>query len=73
MQLVNTSEHPLVEFYDMRYDSQFVSRYNAETLLDNAERLMHRGLDLQGDVPEWKASPNTMRQVINWLNQELCI
>lgn len=65
----------LVEFYDYRYRDdkewkrgQFVSRYYAETLLKHD---LNFGLSLDGGVPEWTVSAESMREILAWLRQEL--
>lgn len=77
-----------VEFYDTRFPhterGQFVSRYFAETLLDDHCRIdpgyrygqdgcRHRagGLDLDGGIPDWTIDSDAMDVVRAWLRLEL--
>ena len=66
--LTHEKNEPTVEFYDtthMHTDrGQFVSRYYLSTLI---ERDGNYGLDLQGDVPSWKVSAETMTVIAQWL------
>jgi hypothetical protein len=76
--LTHDKDDPLVEFYDARYRKkgftrygQFVSRYNRKTLCRKDTYGMETaGLDLQGDVPSWKVSPEAMKRVYRWLGCE---
>lgn len=68
--LTHDADEPLIEFYDaeQRADKfgprgQFVSRYNASTILSMAPG---SGLCLYGGVPAWTAQPNQMAAVIDW-------
>jgi hypothetical protein len=58
--LTHDKDDQLVEFYDTKSD-QFVSRYYRSTLLDGDKD--GRGLNLQGDVPEWSVSGDGMDEV----------
>lgn len=55
-----------VEFYDTRYHhtpwGQFVTRYNADTLIPR-----EGGLMLMGGVPNWMIDADTMQRVRRWL------
>lgn len=66
----HNEDAPLVEFYDNRYPftphGQFVSRYYCKTLLAGQSNKM--GLDLQGDVPDWKVSADGMAEVFAFIN-----
>lgn len=68
--LTHDGEMPLVEFYDLTYpekfgaEGQFVSRYRLDTLKEHDR---HCGLDLQGNVPEWKIDGYAMDEVMAWL------
>lgn len=70
--LIHDEDTAMVEFYDTRYDhtplGQFVSRYDADTLLD---RHPHSGLDLDSGIPSWTVDGDAMNQVIKWLQSEL--
>lgn len=70
--LTHDKVDPLVEFYDQRYIhtplGQFVSRYYMSTLLEKKDQ--HVGLDLQGNVPDWKINAEQMNLVREWLSQE---
>lgn len=73
--LTHKERKPLVEFYDYRHRNdkewkrgQFVSRYYAETIL---EHNLNFGLSLDGGVPEWTVSAESMREILAWLRQEL--
>ena len=64
--LTHKERKPLVEFYDYRHRDdkewkrgQFVSRYYAETILKHD---LNFGLSLDGGVPEWTVSAESMRQ-----------
>ena len=66
---------PLVEFYDYRHRNdkewkrgQFVSRYYAETILDHDPNSV---LSLDGGIPEWTVSAESMQEILAWLRQEL--
>ena len=65
------SGNPMVEFYDTRYSftpyGQFVSRYYVDTLKHDRNALERWGLDLDGGVPDWKVSPDAMREVFHFL------
>lgn len=69
------SEHdPLVEFYDAKWAGvkfgprgQFVSRYYASTLLESGCPM---GLQLDGAIPEWKVSPESMQEVIAYIKEQ---
>lgn len=73
--LIHTERKPLVEFYDYRHRNdkewkrgQFVSCYYAETLLEHDPNF---GLPLDGGIPEWTVSAESMREILAWLRQEL--
>lgn len=73
--LTHKERKPLVEFYDYRHRDdkewkrgQFVSRYYAETILKHD---LNFGLSLDGGVPEWTVSAESMRDILAWLRQEL--
>ena len=73
--LTHKERKPLVEFYDYRHRDdkewkrgQFVSRYYAETLLKHD---LNFGLSLDGGVPEWTVSAESMREILAWLRLEL--
>ena len=61
MCLVHDNVEPMIEFYDAEYDfdkdvdgsvlGQFVSRYCADTLLEDIDNV--RGICLDGGVPKW--------------------
>lgn len=67
----------LVEFYDARYKTegfhpqrgQFVSRYYWDTLNDPV--VPNRGIDLQGDVKDWKIDATTFEEIRCWVKAEL--
>ena len=75
---------PLVEFYDATYEGekfgergQFVSRYGADILLGldpmfskGAEFEKGRGMDLQGDVPDWSIDGEAMDLVRDWIHNQ---
>ena len=67
------SGEPMAEFYDARYPhtplGQFVSRYYVSTLVADRAKLCEVGLDLQGDVPDWKVSPEAMTNVFTFLTR----
>jgi len=58
---------PIVEFYDVRYPhtpyGQFVSRYNINTLCDNAHR---GGVQLEGGVSDWCITETNLIDVCRW-------
>lgn len=68
--LVHGENDPMVEFWDLNHtdkfgpDGQFVSRYYVATLLTHELGI---GLDLQGDIPEWKIDGHVMIGVLEWL------
>lgn len=66
--LTHETSKPLVEFYDTRYPhtefGQFVTRYNMDTLLNMPSNV---GLDLAGDVSDWKINASAMNEVVSWL------
>lgn len=73
--LTHKERKPLVEFYDYRHRDdkewkrgQFVSRYYAETILKHD---LNFGLSLDGGVPAWTVSAESMREILAWLRQEL--
>ncbi len=76
--LSHDKDEAMVEFYDGSEDpekfgemGQFVSRYYARTLLGHdawssgPER--GRGLNLQGNVPEWRIGGQTMDTIKDWI------
>lgn len=72
--LTHRDDEPLVEFYDARQDAtkfgprgQFVSRYNATTILCFAAG---RGLALDFGVPAWTVTPEEMAQVQTWVRTQ---
>ena len=73
--LIHKERKPLVEFYDYRHRNdkewkrgQFVSRYYAETLQKHDPNSV---LSLDGDIPEWTVSAESMQEILAWLRQEL--
>ena len=73
--LTHKERKPLVEFYDYRHRDdkewkrgQFVSRYYAETILEHD---LNFGLSLDGGIPGWTVSTESMREILTWLRQEL--
>ncbi|MDE3021371.1 MAG: hypothetical protein KGI54_05880 [Pseudomonadota bacterium] len=68
--LTHDRDDPLIEFYDSRYPhteyGQFVSRYFVSPLLGD-EDFEARGLDLQGDVPDWKIDAASLKAVFDWV------
>lgn len=73
--LTHKERKPLVEFYDYRHRNdkewkrgQFVSSYYAETILDHDPNSV---LSLDGDIPEWTVSAESMQEILAWLRQEL--
>ena len=75
--LIHEKEHPLVAFYDRRYlfdtdpdgnvVGQLVARYYYGTLV---KRDGTYGLDLQGNVPDWKITKEGMEQVYKFLTTD---
>jgi len=75
--LTHDEDEPMIEFYDAEYDfyvdldgrvlGQFVSRYNADTLL---RRDLNRGLCLHGGVPKWSIDKVCLN-VILWKCSEI--
>lgn len=69
--LTHNENEPMVEFYDSRYPhtefGQFVSRYNANTLLEGD----NTGLYLYGNEPAWTVSAEDMAAVRVWLELEV--
>lgn len=64
----------MVEFYDNRFDhkssmgrGQFVSRYYTSTILNGN---YPDGLCLDGGVPEWTVSAESMKQVVEYISQQ---
>ena len=76
--LKHDEDEPMIEFYDAEYDfevdldgqvlGQFVSGYNANTLLKDERQ--SRGLNLDGGVPQWSISKMCMN-VISWKCSEI--
>ena len=73
--LIHKERKPLVEFYDYRHRNdkewkrgQFVSRYYAATILEHDPNF---GLLLDNGVPAWTVSAESMRDILEWLRQEL--
>jgi len=71
--LVHDSAQPMVEFYDTTVDmkvfgprGQFVSRYDADTLLS-----VDGGLNLHGGVPVWTVSASGMERVQDFIRRRL--
>jgi hypothetical protein len=60
------ADRPMIEFLDQTTDPpQFVSRYHAETLRDDARRPSHRGgLCLDGGNREWDISAENLAGVL---------
>lgn len=60
-----------VEFYDRNYDftpdGQFVSRYYAETLLEDSEASKGKGLVLDTGTPAWTVGAREMDMIRAWL------
>ena len=77
--LTHDGDDALVEFYDATYaghpgfdaEGQFASRYSAETLTENEDRLTNLGLGLDGGVPEWDIDGDTMGEVMLFVNASL--
>lgn len=65
------AEVDVIEFYDSRYkhtpDGQFIARYFKQTLDESRDNKC--GLDLQGDIKDWKISRRTKEIVIDWAEQ----
>lgn len=73
--LTHEGNRPLVEFYDYRHRNdadwkrgQFVSSYYADTLLEHDPNF---GLALYGASPAWTVSAESMREILEWIRQEL--
>jgi hypothetical protein len=68
--LVNMNADPVIEFYDRRYNhsenGQFVSRYSMITLLEHEK---DNGLCLQGGVPDWNITADSMFAIVSWLEE----
>jgi hypothetical protein len=72
MCLVHDDVEPMIEFYDAEYNfekdvdgrvlGQFVSRYYAETLLNDHD--ISRGLNLDGGIPRWTINEACYRVII---------
>lgn len=69
---------PCIEFYDLRYpfttilthkegalQGQFISRYYVSTIM---EREPHRGLCLDGGIPNWDIDADNMDRIIDWMD-----
>lgn len=71
--LTNDNEQ-LIEFYDTRFNhkssmgrGQFVSRYYTSTILGGD---YSNGLCLDGGIPEYTVSPESMKQIVEYLRQQ---
>ena len=76
--LTHKEKKPLVEFYDTKHMGkgfsrygQFVSRYYAQTLIDDFDKVTRNGLALVGYEPAWSVSPEDMVKVIKFMFQTL--
>lgn len=64
--VVDHSEEPIIEFYDINRFGQFVSAYYASTTLEG----WGRGLDLHGDVHSWTMEASDLDEIREWLERE---
>lgn len=72
--LTNTSDDPLVEFYDVRFagksaffeEGQFIQRYSRSTILSSYPV---SGLILDGGNPVWTLTRDEFRVVYAWLHE----
>ncbi len=72
MCLVHDDAEPMIEFYDADYDfdtdadgkvlGQFVSRYCADTLLEDSKTTS--GINLDGGVPKWTIEKTCYREIL---------
>jgi hypothetical protein len=69
-QNVEPKKSATIEFYDGRYshtpDGQFISSYYVFTLMEHKDK-QPIGLDLMGDVPNWKIDGRTFALVSDWM------
>lgn len=68
--LIHEEDEAMIEFYDTRFPfdllGQFIARYYISTLLAHDAK---KGLDLHGDVPDWKIDAASLQRVIErWTN-----
>lgn len=73
--LVHAGYEPMVEFYDLKYQDeknwkrgQFISRYDASEISNHD---VNCGLDLAGDVPAWRVPPETAKEIVLWVRNEV--
>lgn len=78
LNLRHDEDRPMIEFYDADYADhpgfinnnggyrwgQFVSRYYLSTFLEE----ITSGLDLDGGIPKWKLSAESVEMVKRWLD-----
>lgn len=76
MCLTHDEHEPMIEFYDADYDfdldtdgsvlGQFVSRYYAETLLEDYDEDfgIGHGINLDGGVPKWSIDRHTYEDIL---------
>ena len=73
--LTHDEENPLVEFYDAEYDftkyGQFVSRYYVSTIVEDENRLIQNGLNLDGGIAKWSLTGDQMKDAINQIWTQL--
>lgn len=75
--LAHDQDEPLVEFYEAPCDQdhsqpyralgQFVSRYNAKTILDCAAG--NRGINLDGCEPSWQIDAEAIVAIGQWIEE----
>ena len=79
--LTHDEDEPMIEFYDAEYDfevdldgrvlGQFVSRYNADTLLEGFcsdwghSYKFTNGLNLDGGIPKWSINRMCMNVILS--------
>lgn len=73
MYLIYDDAEPLIEFYDADHDfdidtdgkvlGQFVSRYHADTLLEDIKTT--NGIDLHGGIPKWEIEKTCYRKILS--------
>ena len=72
--LVNEDD-PMVEFYDMGSSNfpngQFVSRYYVSTIVEDENRLIQNGLNLDGGIAKWSLTGDQMKDAINQIWTQL--
>lgn len=72
--LTHEQQDPLIEFYDSRFmdkfgpRGQFVSRYYCSTIMESD---YPTGLSLDGGVPAWGLSADSMLQVKDFIHRSL--